>query len=601
MHMRDSEVVASIVAGDPDGLAEAYDRYADPLYIYCRTLLRDPADAADAVQDTFVIAAGQLDGLRDPERLRAWLYAVARNECLRIGRTRTSMPVLDEALDVSDGSADVGRGAERADLSALFDDAKGGLNAGDREVIELQLRAGLEPGEVADVLGVSRNHAHSLLSRAREQLETCLGVLLVSRAGRDRCGELSAMLSDWDGRLTVLLRKRLHRHIQRCAACTATRTDELSPTVLLDLTPGAALSAGAALSFRVADGTPEGLRGHTLALATGHGPAAAAHTAAVLSRAGGFTKSGFPKPVGEANGVLGGQHGSSFAGRHAGGLKAGFMTRGLRSPSRGQAMVAAAAVAVVAVAVGAFALTGGNQHFTPEADGKPPAAAVLASAPASATAGDSGTASPTTPAPTTAKPTPRKTKPAAVKTSASPSAKTSAPPSTSPSGTPSAAPSRSPTPTPTPTPPTPTPTGTLSESPGGGTASRPSVLIVQVGGSGTQISLSAAGGPVNWSASVGNDPGGAVSVSPGSGTLTPGSQATVTVTASQFVFCGRGGSSGSCPTITLSPGGAVYVIWTGGGPHSHDVTPAAAAVAVSITTPTYLIETRRTATDLTRL
>ena len=55
--MRDSEVVASIVAGDAPGLAAAYDRYADPLYQYCRTLLSDPADAADAVQDTFVIAA----------------------------------------------------------------------------------------------------------------------------------------------------------------------------------------------------------------------------------------------------------------------------------------------------------------------------------------------------------------------------------------------------------------------------------------------------------------------------------------------------------------------------------------------------------------
>ena len=67
--MHDSEVVASIVAGDPRGLAVAYDRYADPLYKYCRTLLSDPADAADAVQDAFVIAASRLDGLRDPDRL----------------------------------------------------------------------------------------------------------------------------------------------------------------------------------------------------------------------------------------------------------------------------------------------------------------------------------------------------------------------------------------------------------------------------------------------------------------------------------------------------------------------------------------------------
>src|SRR2546429_9010457 len=81
--MRDREVVAAIVAGDPAGLAEAYDRYATPLYSFCRTMLREPADAADAVQDTFVIAAPRMSGLRDPERLRSWLYAVARNECYR--------------------------------------------------------------------------------------------------------------------------------------------------------------------------------------------------------------------------------------------------------------------------------------------------------------------------------------------------------------------------------------------------------------------------------------------------------------------------------------------------------------------------------------
>ena len=94
--MRDSEVVASIVAGDPAGLATAYDRYADPLYKYCRSMLTDPADAADAVQDTFIIAASRLDGLRDPQRLRSWLYAVARNECLRILRASRGTSALAE-------------------------------------------------------------------------------------------------------------------------------------------------------------------------------------------------------------------------------------------------------------------------------------------------------------------------------------------------------------------------------------------------------------------------------------------------------------------------------------------------------------------------
>src|ERR1017187_1513548 len=81
--MRDRDMVAAIVVGEPAGLAAAYDHYAPALYAYCRSLLSEPADAADAAQDTFVVAAGKLSGLRDPDRLRPWLYAVARNECRR--------------------------------------------------------------------------------------------------------------------------------------------------------------------------------------------------------------------------------------------------------------------------------------------------------------------------------------------------------------------------------------------------------------------------------------------------------------------------------------------------------------------------------------
>ena len=84
--MQDRELVAAIVNGDPDGLAGAYDRYAAPLYAYCRFMLPDPRPpgaAADTVADTFTIATAKLQGLRDPDQLGPWLHAIARNECLR--------------------------------------------------------------------------------------------------------------------------------------------------------------------------------------------------------------------------------------------------------------------------------------------------------------------------------------------------------------------------------------------------------------------------------------------------------------------------------------------------------------------------------------
>jgi RNA polymerase sigma factor (sigma-70 family) len=599
--MRDTEIVASIMAGDPIGLAMAYDRYADPLFKYCASLLGDPADAADAVQDTFVVAASRLDGLREPERFRSWLYAVARNESLGILRSKKRTSALAEAPDVTDRSADVSERAERAELRALFEDAAAGLNPGEREVIELQLRQGLEAGEVASVLGVSRNHVHTLLSRARSQLEACLGVLLVARAaasaGRDECGELGVMLAGWDGRLTVLLRKRVHRHIEHCATCTARRAFELRPAMLLGLSPGAAMAAGAAESLRLAFGAPPGLKSHTVALATGHGTGALAHGTAVLSRTGAFGRHGFPKPAPVG---LTGHHGV------AGGAKA------LRSSPRGQAAVAVAAVAAVAVAAVAFALTGRDGHVTPSANPKPPATVPPTTGPlgpppsaaAPKPVGAESTASkPTTGAPamssrtarppTTAKPaagtpTARTTPPTRpARTSVPPArptptptrASTTARPAPSPtrsSSTPPPPPPPAPPPPPVPPPPPPPVPGILSVLPNGGT------MIVIPGLTGSLVTLRASGGAVTWSVSVANDPDRVVTVSPvDSGTLTPSHPTTtLTIRTSQFLRCGAGTGT-ACPAITISPGGARLAVWTGwtlpfspGGGRPTPTTPA---------------------------
>jgi DNA-directed RNA polymerase specialized sigma24 family protein len=62
----DTELVAGVLAGDRDAFAAVYDRYADRLHDFCHSVLRDPHEAADAVQDTFVLAAQRLAQLNDP-------------------------------------------------------------------------------------------------------------------------------------------------------------------------------------------------------------------------------------------------------------------------------------------------------------------------------------------------------------------------------------------------------------------------------------------------------------------------------------------------------------------------------------------------------
>src|ERR1700735_523674 len=308
--MRDREIVAAIVAGDPAGLAAAYDSYAAALHAYCRSLLAEPADAADAVQDTFVIAAAKLGGLRDRDRLRPWLYAVARNECHRRLRARSSMASLDEAGEMTDTSAEVTAGAQRGELQDLVRAAIAGLNPGDREVIELHLRHDLDGADLAAALGVPLNQAHALASRARGQLERSIGALLVARTGREYCPELAAMLAGWDGQLTVLLRKRISRHIEHCEVCGERKRRELSPAALLSVLPLVAL--------------PPGLRQQVLRLVSDVTPDAVRYTEHVASRAEPFSTSGFPVPVRPA----------------------------FRRRARGRSVLYAAAAAIVIIAAG---------------------------------------------------------------------------------------------------------------------------------------------------------------------------------------------------------------------------------------------------------
>ena len=247
--MDDPGLAALLASGDPRGLAGVYDAYADRLFAYCTSVLRDRDLAADMVHDTLLMARERVGQLRDPDRLRPWLYAIARNECHRALRDRRRSADLDEAGDVSDESVNLDAGLRAAEARELVWAAAESLNPGEREVLELSVRHGLEGADLADALGVSVNAAHAQASRARSQLERALAVLILARTGRRVCADLDGLLTGWDGRLTPLLRKRLGRHLDRCDVCGEQRRRRVSAATLLAGLP--VLAAPPALRERV--------------------------------------------------------------------------------------------------------------------------------------------------------------------------------------------------------------------------------------------------------------------------------------------------------------------------------------------------------------
>jgi len=277
--MGDVEVATAIAAGDQAALGAAYDRHASLLYAYCRFHLSDPEDAANAVRDTFVIAACKLSGLREPSRLRPWLHAVARNECRRRLWAGDSMALSAEAREVSDDTADFGGSLEQAGFRELVRSAFATLDDADQEIIQLTLRQRLDTVDLTDTLGLPRNRARGTASRARAEFAAAAAALLAARSGQGSCRELHEIVAGL-GELTPALRKQVRLHIARCDSCGARRRRDLRPGVLSGMLPEAVLSAG--------------LRQKVLGVVTGTSPDAAAFRVAVTDRAEPFGHSGFP-------------------------------------------------------------------------------------------------------------------------------------------------------------------------------------------------------------------------------------------------------------------------------------------------------------------
>jgi RNA polymerase sigma factor (sigma-70 family) len=133
-----------------------------------------PEDAADVTADTFLVAWRRLAHVPPGDEARPWLYGVARRVLANHRRSDRRRNALGDRLrqelaaalpDISDEVS------QRADVTA----AMSRLSARDQEVLELHLWEGLEPREIAEVLGITTVVVRPRLSRARARLRDLLG------------------------------------------------------------------------------------------------------------------------------------------------------------------------------------------------------------------------------------------------------------------------------------------------------------------------------------------------------------------------------------------------------------------------------------------
>ena len=252
----DAELVRRFCAGDQQALAEIYDRYASRVYTMCAHMLADRSAAEDVCGDVFLVAVERLGQLRDPSRLKPWLFAIARRQVYlktrRGSRTVASEEVSEmsdfEALRTADASSTIVEASvEQAELAQLIAQASAGLESSDRLVLELVLQ-GIDGADLAAALGVSPSKAHLATFRMKERVGQSLGALLIAGKGQADCEELAAVLASWDGEFSVLWRKRVNRHVDSCEVCEQSR--KKVPAFVLSGVAGATPLIGVPISVR---------------------------------------------------------------------------------------------------------------------------------------------------------------------------------------------------------------------------------------------------------------------------------------------------------------------------------------------------------------
>ena len=165
-----SRAVARAKGGDREALRFLYVRYADNVYGYVRSIVRDDYEAEDVTQHVFAKLMVVLPKYEERQvPFAAWIIRVARNVAVDHMRQRRAIPceeVRELVQHRENGDAQQNSLALREALATLPDEQ--------REVVVLRHLVGLTPGEIAGRLGKTEPAIHGLHHRGRGALRSSL-------------------------------------------------------------------------------------------------------------------------------------------------------------------------------------------------------------------------------------------------------------------------------------------------------------------------------------------------------------------------------------------------------------------------------------------
>jgi RNA polymerase sigma factor (sigma-70 family) len=169
-------LVDAAKAGNASAYSDLVTRFEGTVHAIAIRITRNPEDARDVVQQTWLILIHKVDTIQSADALPGWLATTARREALRVVRERSrAVPLGPDVLSaMTDPSDSPETRAEKHDLDARLHEALEHLPERRRDFL-IQLVANRQPyTEVARRFGLSKGSLGPLRARyLRDLLEAC--------------------------------------------------------------------------------------------------------------------------------------------------------------------------------------------------------------------------------------------------------------------------------------------------------------------------------------------------------------------------------------------------------------------------------------------
>ncbi|WP_181164521.1 RNA polymerase sigma factor [Amaricoccus solimangrovi] len=174
----DEALIARVAQGDRAAMKRLYDRVSDPLFRFLRARLRDPFEAADVSQETFLEVWRGAARFEGRSSARTWILGIARNRAIdRMRRSGREIPAEPDET-IADEAPDPEAVAEAASDAARVRACLDGLSDAHRAAVELAFFQGLAYREIAEVEGIPEGTVKTRILHAKQLLKRCLAAVI---------------------------------------------------------------------------------------------------------------------------------------------------------------------------------------------------------------------------------------------------------------------------------------------------------------------------------------------------------------------------------------------------------------------------------------